>query len=263
MNMPLQSQKRTRNILFYSATILFFIAFYWVLPLYPQPEHYHEFSGDLPILGIPNFMNVTSNIFYIIAGILGLYRIRQRRLILPNDRWSYFFIALIFVGLGSGYYHFAPTTHTLFWDRLPMSIGFAFLSANFLAERYTACEGKTTLFLLLGFSLYSVIHWHLGELIGLGDLRLYGITQFATIALIAGVLLFSPRNSRLDRPYWILFIGYTIAKICEMLDPAIFSLSHELLGGHVIKHIISGIALIFFIPPTRSLLNSQQRILPK
>lgn len=263
MNLPLQSQNNVHNILFYSVITLFFIAFYWLLPLYPQPEHYHQFSGDQPLFGIPNFMNVVSNIFYIIAGILGLYRIQKRKLMLPKDRWSFFFIALILVGLGSSYYHLSPSTTSLFWDRLPMSMGFAFLSANFLAERFPACEGQTTLLLLLGFSLYSVIHWHFGEMIELGDLRLYGITQFATIGIIASILIFNPRNSRLDRPYWILLIGYSIAKVCEMLDPAIFSFSHEFLGGHVIKHIISGIALICFIPPTRSLIHSQYRILPK
>lgn len=263
MNMLLKSQKSSRNLLFYIAAILFFITFYWLLPLYPQPEHYHQFSGDKPLFGIPNFMNVASNIFYLIAGIVGLFRIQKRKLMLSKDRWQYFFIALIFVSFGSAYYHLSPSTHSLFWDRLPMSLGFALLSANFLAERYSTCEGRTTLFLLLGFSLYSVIHWHLGEMIELGDLRLYGITQFATIGIIAAILIFNPQNSRIDRPYWILLIGYTIAKICEMLDPVIFQVSQSLLGGHVIKHIISGIALICFIPPTKTLLDSHNRILQK
>ena len=39
-----------------------------------------------------------------------------------------------------------------------MSLGFAFLSTNFLAERYTAFKTRTTLLLIIGFSLYSVIH---------------------------------------------------------------------------------------------------------
>lgn len=263
MNMPVTRQAKTRNILFYSAATLFFITFYWLLPLYPQPEAYHHFSGDTPLFGIPNFMNVASNLFYIMAGVVGLYRLQQQKSVLPNVRWQYFFIALILVGLGSGYYHFAPTTHTLFWDRLPMSLGFAILSANFLAERYDACKGRTPLFLLLGFSLYSVIHWYLGEMIGLGDLRLYAITQFATIGIIATVLIINPQHRQLDRPYWILLIGYTIAKICEMLDPVIFEISQALLGGHVIKHMISGIALICFIPPTQKWLNLRSRIFTK
>jgi len=82
-----------------------------------------------------------------------------------------------------------------------MSLGFAFLSTNFLAERYTAFKTRTTLLLIIGFSLYSVIHWHLGEMIDLGDLRLYGITQFATIALIGFILIFHPQHPRLDYPY--------------------------------------------------------------
>lgn len=244
-----------RNLLFYSTSLLAICSFYWVFPLYPQPENYHDFSGDQMLLGIPNFMNVTSNIFYIIAGIWGLYKVKNSYFMLPTIRWQLFFITIIGVGIGSSYYHFSPTTNTLFWDRLPMSLGFAFLSANFLAERYTAFKTRTTLLLIIGFSLYSVIHWHLGEMIDLGDLRLYGITQFAAIALIGFILIFHPQHPRLDHPYWILFLGYGIAKICEMLDPTIFALSHGLLGGHVIKHIISGIALICFMPPLRAHFN--------
>ncbi|UNM96479.1 ceramidase [Ignatzschineria rhizosphaerae] len=263
MTMCFIRQQRTFDIVFYSVAILFLITFYWGLPLYSQPEHYHQFSGDEMILGIPNFMNVASNIFYILAGLIGLYRVQYRKVTLSKSRWRTFFIALIFVGFGSSYYHLSPSTHTLFWDRLPMSIGFALLSANFLAERYPACKSKATLLLLLGFSIYSVLHWHLGELMELGDLRLYAITQFATIALIAIILIFKPQNRLLDRPYWILLVGYTIAKICEMLDPMIFALSHQLLGGHVIKHIISGIALILFIPSPRTFFHSYHDILKK
>ena len=263
MILLMTKQKSPADFLFYSAAILFFIAFYWGLPLYPQPEHYHQFSGDKAMFGIPNFMNVASNIFYIMAGIIGLYRVNKRKVTLSKSRWRAFFIALILVGIGSSYYHLSPSTHSLFWDRLPMSVGFALLSANFLAERYPSCKSRTTLLLLLGFSIYSVIHWHLGELMELGDLRLYAITQFATIGLIAAILVFKPQNRLLDRPYWILLIGYTIAKVCEMLDPMIFSLSQELFGGHVIKHIISGIALICFIPAPRTFFHAYQYILKK
>lgn len=238
-----------KDALFYSAIFLFFVLFYWVLPLFPQPEKYHHFSGDQVLFGLPNFMNVASNIFYILAGIIGLYRIRKVKLILPIWRWQLFFISIALVGLGSGYYHFSPSTHSLFWDRLPMCLGFAFLSANFLAERYLSCDGHKPLLLILAFSLYSILHWHIGEMLGVGDLRLYGVTQFATIGLIGGILSFRARCQLLDKPYWILFIGYAIAKICEEFDPIIFTMSHELLGGHVIKHIVSGIALICFVPP--------------
>lgn len=257
MNQKISSPYRAQNFLFYTCAFFLIIAFYWLFPLYPQPEHYHHFSGDKRLFGIPNFMNVSSNIFYIIAGIWGIYKIQGYRLVLPTLRWSCFFLALILVGIGSSYYHLTPTTTTLFWDRLPMCLGFAFLSANFLAERYPAFADRNILLLFLGFSLYSVLHWHLGEMIELGDLRLYGITQFATIALIAAILIFHPQPPQLDRCYWILFIGYGAAKVCEMLDPAIFSLSQGILGGHVIKHIVSGIALIYFMPPIRSKLNPQ------
>ncbi|MHC5226171.1 ceramidase domain-containing protein [Ignatzschineria sp. LJL83] len=251
MKMISNTQNASYNWLFYPAVILFFIAFYWIFPSFPQPEDYHYFSGDQTIFGVSNFMNVASNIVYIIAGILGLYRCQKRTFYLPQYRWRFFFISLILVGIGSSYYHFNPSTYSLFWDRLPMGLGFAFLSANFLAERFPVCNDHTPLLLLLGFSVFSIVYWHFSEMIEMGDLRLYAITQFATIGLIGFCLLFRAQSFQMDFPYWILFIGYGIAKVCEMLDPAIFSLSQGFLGGHVIKHLISGIALILFIPPTR------------
>ena len=104
-------------------------------------------------------MNVASNIFYIITGIWGLYKVKNSYFMLPTILWQLFFITIMGVGIGSSYYHFSPATNTLFLgDRLPMSLGFAFLSTNFLAERYTAFKTRTTLLLIIGFSLYSVIH---------------------------------------------------------------------------------------------------------
>ncbi|MBT8229972.1 MAG: ceramidase, partial [Bacteroidia bacterium] len=86
-----------------------------------QPEQYHQFSDTSTILGIPNFWNVISNLPFLIIGIAGvLYFLDQ-----PN-RLPYliFFSGIALCFFGSCYYHWHPTTETLVWDRLPMTVGF-------------------------------------------------------------------------------------------------------------------------------------------
>lgn len=49
---------------------------------------------------------------------------------LPELLWHYriFFVGVLLTGLGSAYYHWRRDNATLFWDRLPMTIGFMALS---------------------------------------------------------------------------------------------------------------------------------------
>ena len=60
-----------------------------------------------------------------------------------RERWPYalFFAGVALTGLGSAYYHWAPDTPRLFWDRLPMTVGFMALLAAIVAERVSVTAG--------------------------------------------------------------------------------------------------------------------------
>src|SRR3989441_13342399 len=78
------------------------------------------------------------------------------------------FTSVALTGAGSAYYHLAPSTATLFWDRLPMTVAFASLTALTLGERVSPRAGP---WLLAGFVVIgaaSVVSWRVGESAGAG-----------------------------------------------------------------------------------------------
>ena len=99
-----------------------------LVPAIPQDLEFHNFSDQRTLLNIPNFWNVLSNVPFVLIGLIGLYQISKNAfsgiledLIIP---YKIFFLGLILVGLGSGYYHLDPTNNSLVWDRMAITISF-------------------------------------------------------------------------------------------------------------------------------------------
>src|SRR5947209_4112391 len=86
-----------------------------------QDVAYHAFADTRTLLGVPHALNVVSNLPFFIIGLLGLTTIVQRRATFldPREIWPYglFFIGVGLTGVGSAYYHLAPTSTRLVWDR--------------------------------------------------------------------------------------------------------------------------------------------------
>src|SRR5262245_8448724 len=88
--------------------LLVFVTFlgigaYWTLvPPHAQPQSYHNFADQQPMLGMPHALNVLSNLPFIVVGILGLafmasQRSRRPGVFLDNiERMPYW---VYFVGL--------------------------------------------------------------------------------------------------------------------------------------------------------------------
>src|ERR1700745_3436452 len=93
------------------------------MPPITQDPNYHAFADARTLFGIPNFWNVVSNLPFIAVGAAGVARYRRE----PTT--AALFTGILLTGFGSSYYHLAPDDGTLFWDRLPMTIGFMALLA--------------------------------------------------------------------------------------------------------------------------------------
>src|SRR5262249_56188652 len=100
------------------------------LPRIPQPQSYHAFADDRTMLGVPNFLNVASNLPFFVVGVLGLGLLLRHDAVRPGgpildraERWPLLvlFAGVLLTGFGSSYYHLSPTTDRLAWDRLPMT----------------------------------------------------------------------------------------------------------------------------------------------
>ena len=202
-----------------------------------QDEAYHLFADQRTILGIPNFWDVMSNLPFLIIGLLGLRNLRP--LIQKNYLYGVLFVSMIVMGFGSAYYHLAPDTDTLFWDRLPMTFTFMSLFAIVLSEFIADVTGKRWFIPLLIIGVASVLLWRYGPS---HDLRLYAVVQFyPMIALPVVVICYTSAYTRVNA-YWHLLLAYLVAKVFEHFDKQVF----EILGvisGHSLKHLAAGLGL--------------------
>jgi len=224
------------------------VAYTATLDPFPQTQSYHVFADSLELWGIPNALNVLSNLAFIVVGIAGWSRLRNRFESPALHIWRFLFISVVFVGMGSFWYHWNPNNASLFWDRLPMSIGFAAMIAGICADRINCRTGCALCLPLILFSAGTVIYWIYTEQSGKGDLRPYFLLQSLAIVLIPLVLVLFPESSGSSRPYWVLWIFYVIAKLCELQDRQIYEITGHLLSGHTLKHIAAATGLWFFRP---------------
>jgi hypothetical protein len=220
------------------------------LPPIPQDPSYHAFADDRTMLGVANFLNVASNLPYLVVGVLGLRlllrhdTVRQDGPVLePLDRWPLLvmFAGVLLTAFGSSYYHLAPDNNRLVWDRLPMTLAFMGFFASMIGERIGVQAGVWLLGPLVWLGLASVLQWHLAEQRDEGDLRLYGFVQFYPLVTIPLLLyLFPARYSRAGDV--IVALGwYVLAKLLEVaaLDHGIYRLGH-VVSGHTLKHLAAG-----------------------
>jgi Ceramidase len=110
-----------------------------LLPPIPQDPSYHQFADQRTLLGVPNFWNVVSNLPFVLVGATGLWRFGR-------DRASFFlFLGVFLTGFGSAYYHWDPSSGSLFWDRLPMALTFMVILTVGVEERVGAKAGAILL----------------------------------------------------------------------------------------------------------------------
>ncbi len=217
----------------------------------PQSQEYHRFADTRAWLGIPNAMDVLTNLMFFIPGLLGLRHCFGTAV--PGAIWSWraLFFGSTLVAFGSGYYHWRPEDWTLLWDRLPMTISFMGLFSVLLCEQAfpTAREGYVLPPLLL-VGIGTVFYWY-----AVDDLRPYLWVQFFPLTCMLLIpALFPARFTH----QWYLFGSlalYAIAKYTESYDRELFQASGHLISGHSLKHLLAGLAaflLLFLVQQRRS-----------
>ena len=209
-----------------------------------QPANYHDFADHANFLGIPYANDVLSNLGFALVGFWGILRLWPQRqhpaLLSGRIGYAIFLIGLILTALGSAYYHLAPDNGRLLWDRLPIALACAGLLAGTWAE--TALPKRWALAatsLLVIYAITSVFWWYVGELNGAGDLRPYLLLQILPIVLIPlwQAIYQSPQRDRLW--FGAAFLLYVLAKLAELNDHELLAMSHALLSGHTLKHLLA------------------------
>lgn len=216
----------------------------------PQNPEYHNFVDQREMLGISSFWNVISNLPFIFVSFIAVKDLLKKGIMkFPPALFScylVFYISIGTVGIGSAYYHLQPTNETLFWDRLPMTVGFMAFMTIIIGEYISEKAALKLLLPLILIGAASVIYWHLTEQAGHGDLRPYGLIQFLPMLIIPMILLMFPSRYTHTAYLWGMLSAYIIAKIFEVFDGNIFNIIG--MGGHAIKHVFAAIGpYLFFL----------------
>lgn len=215
-------------------------------PPVPQDPDYHHFADVRNIFGIKNFCNVLSNLSFMAVGIFGLIKYYKKEINVPGLSHLIFCSGIFFVGIGSAYYHYNPTTHSLVWDRLPMTFAFMALFSMVVGDRVSARLGTQILWPLLIAGIASVCYWYWSEVQGVGDLRAYVVIQFLPMLLIPIMLMLYRGKLMRSNYLWGTLGTYALAKLAEHFDLTIYS-SVGLVSGHSIKHVLGTVAVLWVI----------------
>jgi ceramidase len=230
-----------RRLLIAVVSVAAIAAAFW-LDRIPQDPGYHVFADRNTLFGIPNFWNVATNLPFLFVGLAGFTRRSRLKEQALHTQYAVFCIGAALVGLGSAYYHWAPSTPTLVWDRLPMTVAFMALFSAVIQDRVSESLGRVLLWPLVIAGFATIAWWYWSELAGRGDLRPYAVVQFLPMLLIPLVLLlFSGRGLR-DGWLWSSLAAYALAKVAEYFDAAIYGFA-GFLSGHSIKHLLGAIAV--------------------
>jgi hypothetical protein len=216
----------------------------------PQPSDYHAFADQRLIFGVPNFWNVISNGGFLVAGGIGFIWLWKTTppgalpALIGLYRW--FFAGAVLVAAGSAYYHLEPNDRTLVWDRLPMTVSFMAFFSIIVGEHISIRAGRVLLYPSMVVGLASVVYWHFSEVAGRGDLRPYLIVQFLPMTLVPLILILFPARYSHAKLTWGLLGFYVLAKILEIADESIYSIT-SVISGHTLKHIAAAFGMLLFL----------------
>lgn len=227
----------------------------------PQDPTYHLFADNNTVFaGIPNTWNVLSNLPFVIVGILGLINLSKVNALQPfSILYLVFFTGLLLTGVGSAYYHWFPSNHTLVWDRLPMTISFMSFFTLILCCHTHERFANRSLAALLATGFFSVVYWAWSESQHRGDLRFYALVQFLPMILIPAFMLALPQTRYRYRSVWAVIGLYILAKIAEHWDAEVYLALG--ISGHSLKHIIAALPGLVILSMARHI-ETQRRADP-
>lgn len=222
------------------------------LPPILQDPAYHAFADHRTIFGIANFMDVVSNIPFLLVGLYGMYVIARGIKVLDREEtiiWLVFSVGMFFIGVGSTYYHLNPTDNTLIWDRLPMTLAFMSLFSFVIMDRFSLFYGRMLYPVLMLGGALSIGFW-----VFRGDLRPYVLVQFMPMLIIPLACWLLPGHFDKTKFIYKALIWYALSKAYEYFDVQVYDFTHHVISGHSIKHFcaaMGALALVVYFKKKR------------
>lgn len=238
-----------------AAGALALLALAALLPATALPAGYHDFADQRPWLGLPNAMDVLTNLAFVgMGGWLLLALRRSARALCAARRGLMLLLGLgmVAAGLASGYYHLRPDDAGLAIDRLGMVHAFAGVLGLAVAERISSRAGVATAAAVLALAPLSVLlAWQPGNMTPWSLLQAGGLLLLLLLPLgrlQAGALGFSTLA---------IVLWYALAKGLEMADAPVLALSQGVISGHSAKHFVAAWAVWPVIAALRARHNAR------
>jgi MYXO-CTERM domain-containing protein len=229
----------------WAAYLIVLTGFEWAYGRQFQAAAYHQFADTRTWLGIPRFGDVVSNAALLLAGLYGFAGWRRRRSAATDERivQAVFYVGVLMTAFGSTYYHWAPDSARLVWDRLPLGLLTVCFPALVLADRSRFTRlSRWAMWAWLAWGVLSVVYWWAGDAQGQGDLRPYGLLKFYGILGALGFLAILQRRHTLGIVYAISLGMYVLAVVTEAADSSIYSATGWI-SGHTLKHLLAGLGV--------------------
>ena len=206
--------------------------------------HGHPFADARSWWGIPNTLDVLSNLPLVLAGLWGLrYVLRRMSAAAPERMPALLACAgLVMAGLGSATYHWHPVAADLVLDRLGMAVAFAGVLAWVMAERFPASWtfAGAVCVVVAGALSAALPAWT-------GQVLPWAVLQFGGLALVclhAMERALRQSAGRTGRWGWLALVAfYVLAKSLELSDAQVYAWTEHLVAGHALKHLASACAL--------------------
>ena len=210
-------------------------------PHVAQFDHYHAFADQRHLLGLPCALDVLSNLPFALLGGWGLLRLHsgsgQQPMGAQRALATLFFTGLVLTALCSALYHLQPNDAGLALDRLGMVSAFAGLLGLAAADRISARAGFGVAAAVLALGPLAVFTWsHYGNLLP------WAVLQGGGMGLIVLLALRKPTAGAWNVPLAAVIAWYSLAKMLELGDHAVFELTQGLVSGHTLKHLAAAMA---------------------
>ena len=220
-------------------------------PAVAQYADYHAFADQRTLWGLPFAMDVLSNLPFAVMGVWGLLRLRTiqtpraRRTgfaaWVPGDAQHHlaqlFFGGLLLTALCSGYYHLHPNDLGLAIDRMGMLAAFAGLLGLAAADRISARAGQWTAAAVLVLGPVAVGVWAVSA-----NLLPWSVLQGGGMLLVVYLACRKPLIGAWGVPLATVIGWYALAKLLELGDHPILSMSDGMVSGHTLKHLAAAMA---------------------
>lgn len=217
----------------------------WALPVMKDAGVDHTLGNVWSFWGIPNSLNVLSNLALIGVGSYGLSKQPRFRL-----DWQVLLglitilISLIISGITSAYYHWTLDELSLLSMRMPIALGllggvsFALLSAQLNLKTWSAL---ILYFLLQACAIGCTLYCYFVQ-----DISFYIMSHiFPLIILLVSTVRLKQQSRAKDLLYSLLF--YVLAQISALYHDAIYAYTHEYVNGYTFKHILIAIGSFFLL----------------